>query len=63
MTTPLTVEEFRTKLIQFLDNTVSQDALPIGQDYDFDWEHDTGNLYIKLRINESVFTRKTKTVT
>ena len=51
----MTVEEFIAKLNQFLEGKVSQDALPVGQDYNFDWEHDNGNLYIKLRINESVF--------
>tara|TARA_R100000306_G_C4312046_1_gene110711 strand:+ start:234 stop:401 length:168 start_codon:yes stop_codon:yes gene_type:complete len=51
----MTVEEFIYKLVQFLQGEVSQDALPIGQDYNFEWEHDNGNLNIKLTINESAF--------
>ena len=44
-----------TELTTFLDGKVAQDTLPIGQDYNFDWEHNNSNLYIQLSINESAF--------
>ena len=59
----MTIEEFIDSLNTFLAGKVSHVMLrSLGNgyelsesDYNFDWEHDNGNLYIKLRINESVF--------
>ena len=51
----MTIEEFINELTTFLDGKVAQDTLPIGQDYNFDWEHNNSNIYIQLSINESAF--------
>jgi len=51
----VTVEDFVTDLVQFLNSKVAQAGLPIGEDYHFDFEQDDGQLLIQLRIDESAF--------
>ena len=50
-----TIEEFVNALVQFLNSKVAQDELPTGEDYNFDFEQDDGQLLIQLRIDESAF--------